>query len=323
MNTDPRLRDAMQQVLLACLPGVLVLFWVYGWGVLCNLLLCAASALLTEAALLRLRGRPVLPALNDGSALVSACLLAVALPAYAPWWIPVIAAGSAIALGKQLYGGVGRNPFNPAMLGYAVVLLSFPAPMTHWPAPQALDLGHALQALSGVAERPDAWAQATVLDGLRQNRSLTIDELFASHPGFGHLAGRGSEWASLAFLAGGLFLLQRKVISWQAPVAMLGSLFLISLLCWNGSGSDSNGSPLLHLLAGSTMLSAFFIVTEPVSGPKTPWGRLVFGAMVGVLTYLIRTWGNYPDGAAFAVLLMNLCVPALDRWAQQRRPETA
>ncbi|OAI88479.1 RnfABCDGE type electron transport complex subunit D [Pseudomonas putida] len=323
MNTDPRLRDAMQQVLLACLPGVLVLFWVYGWGVLCNLLLCAASALLTEAALLRLRGRPVLPALNDGSALVSACLLAVALPAYAPWWIPVIAAGSAIALGKQLYGGVGRNPFNPAMLGYAVVLLSFPVPMTHWPAPQALDLGHALQALSGVAERPDAWAQATVLDGLRQNRSLTIDELFASHPGFGHLAGRGSEWASLAFLAGGLFLLQRKVISWQAPVAMLGSLFLISLLCWNGSGSDSNGSPLLHLLAGSTMLSAFFIVTEPVSGPKTPWGRLVFGAMVGVLIYLIRTWGNYPDGAAFAVLLMNLCVPALDRWAQQRRPETA
>lgn len=323
MNTDPRLRDAMQQVLLACLPGVLVLFWVYGWGVLCNLLLCAASALLAEAALLRLRGRPVLPALNDGSALVSACLLAVALPAYAPWWIPVIAAGSAIALGKQLYGGVGRNPFNPAMLGYAVVLLSFPVPMTHWPAPQALDLGHALQALSGVAERPDAWAQATVLDGLRQNRSLTIDELFASHPGFGHLAGRGSEWASLAFLAGGLFLLQRKVISWQAPAAMLGSLFLISLLCWNGSGSDSNGSPLLHLLAGSTMLSAFFIVTEPVSGPKTPWGRLVFGAMVGVLTYLIRTWGNYPDGAAFAVLLMNLCVPALDRWAQQRRPETA
>lgn len=323
MNTDPRLRDAMQQVLLACLPGVLVLFWVYGWGVLCNLLLCAASALLTEAALLRLRGHPVLPALNDGSALVSACLLAVALPAYAPWWIPVIAAGSAIALGKQLYGGVGRNPFNPAMLGYAVVLLSFPVPMTHWPAPQALDLGHALQALSGFAERPDAWAQATVLDGLRQNRSLTIDELFASHPGFGHLAGRGSEWASLAFLAGGLFLLQRKVISWQTPVAMLGSLFLVSLLCWNGSGSDSNGSPLLHLLAGSTMLSAFFVVTEPVSGPKTPWGRLVGGAMVGVLIYLIRTWGNYPDGAAFAVLLMNLCVPALDRLAQQRRPETA
>lgn len=323
MTTDPRLRNAMQQVLLACLPGVLVLFWVYGWGVLFTLLLSTASALLTEAVLLRLRGRPVFPALNDGSALVSACLLAIALPTYAPWWIPVIAASSAIALGKQLYGGVGRNPFNPAMLGYAVVLLSFPLPMTHWPAPQALDLGHGFSAVFGLGEKPDAWAQATVLDGLRQNRSLTIDELFASHPGFGHLAGRGSEWASLAFLAGGLFLLQRKVISWQTPVAMLGSLFVVSLLCWNGSGSDSNGSPLLHLLAGSTMLTAFFIATEPVSGPKTPWGRLLFGASLGVLIYLIRTWGNYPDGAAFAVLLMNLGVPALDRWAARRQPEAA
>ena len=104
---------------------------------------------------------------------------------------------------------------------------------------------------------------------------------------------------------------------------MLGSLFMISLLCWNGSGSDSNGSPLLHLLAGSTMLTAFFIVTEPVSGPKTTWGRLLFGAAVGVLIYLIRTWGNYPDGAAFAVLLMNLGVPALDRWAGRRHPEAA
>ncbi|MDU9390138.1 RnfABCDGE type electron transport complex subunit D [Pseudomonas sp. zfem002] len=321
VETDVRLRSAMQLVLLACLPGFLVLFWTYGWGVLFNLLLAAAGALLTEAALLRLRQRPLRPALNDGSALVSAVLLAIALPAQAPWWLPLIAASSAIALGKQLYGGVGRNPLNPAMLGYAVVLLSFPVQMTHWPAPQAPDLGHSLDALFSLGERPDAWAQATVLDGLRQNRSLTIDELFASHPGFGHFAGRGSEWASLAFLAGGLFLLQRKVISWHAPLALLGSLFVISLLCWNGSGSDSNGSPLLHLLAGSTMLGAFFIVTEPVSGAKTPWGRLLFGAGVGVLVYLLRTWGNYPDGMAFAVLLMNLCVPALDRWGERRQPE--
>ncbi|MDR0280320.1 MAG: RnfABCDGE type electron transport complex subunit D [Paucimonas sp.] len=320
-ETDARLRSAMQQVLLACLPGLLVLFWVFGWGVLFNLLCTTAAALATEAALLRLRQRPVRVALNDGSALVSACLLAVALPAHVPWWLPVIAAGSAIALGKQLYGGVGRNPFNPAMLGYGVVLLSFPVHMTHWPTPQGLDFAHSLDALFGLGDRPDAWAGATVLDGLRQNRSLTVDELFASHPGFGHFAGRSSEWASLAFLASGLFLLQRKVISWHAPVAMLASLFVISLLCWNGSGSDSNGSPLLHLLAGSTMLCAFFIVTEPVSGPKTPWGRLMFGAGVGVLIYLIRTWGNYPDGAAFAVLLMNLGVPALDRWAERRQGE--
>lgn len=318
---DTRLRDTMGLVLLACAPGLLTLFWLYGWGVLLNLLLAASTALLTEAALLRLRRRPVLAALNDGSALVSATLLAAALPTHAPWWLTVVAAASAIGLGKQLYGGVGRNPFNPAMVGYAVVLLSFPVQMTHWPAPLALDLGHSLNALLGLGERPDAWAQATVLDGLRQNRSLTIDELFASHPGFGQFAGRGSEWASLAFLAGGLFLLQRKVIAWHTPVAMLASLFVVSLLCWNGSGSDSNGSPLLHLLAGSTMLGAFFIATEPVSAPKTPRGRLLFGAALGMLVYLIRTWGNYPDGTAFAVLLMNLCAPALDRWAERRQTE--
>ncbi|MEE1921070.1 RnfABCDGE type electron transport complex subunit D [Pseudomonas sp. 148P] len=321
VETDVRLRSAMQLVLLACLPGLLTLFWVFGWGVLFNLLCTTAAALATEAVCLRLRQRSVLVALNDGSALVSACLLAIALPAHAPWWLPAIAASSAIALGKQLYGGVGRNPFNPAMLGYAVVLLSFPVHMTQWPAPQALDLGHSLDALLGFGERPDAWAGATVLDGLRQNRSLTVDELFASHPGFGHFAGRGSEWASLAFLVGGLLLLQRKVISWHAPAGMLASLFVVSLLCWNGSGSDSNGSPILHLLAGSTMLCAFFIITEPVSGPKTAAGRLLFGAGVGGLVYLIRTWGNYPDGAAFAVLLMNLCVPALDRWAERRQAE--
>jgi electron transport complex protein RnfD len=155
--------------------------------------------------------------------------------------------------------------------------------------------------------------QATALDSLRINKSLTMDELFAANPAFGRFGGRGVEWINLAFLAGGLWLLQRRVIAWQAPVGMLASLFVVSLLCWNGSGSDSHGSPLFHLLSGATMLGAFFIITEPVSGAKSPLARLLFGVGVGLLTYLIRTWGGYPDGVAFAVLLMNLCVPALER----------
>lgn len=316
-----RLRSTMTLVLLACLPGVLTLLWQHGWGLLFNLLLCTVCALACEALLLALQRRPVLPSINDGSALVSATLLAVALPAYAPWWVPVIATASAIALGKHLYGGVGKNPFNPAMLGYAVVLLTFPQHMTQWPGAQLLDLGTSLQHVLGFStpEQPDAWAQATILDGLRNNRSLTVDELFASHPGFGHFGGKGSEWVNLAFLLGGLLLLQRKVFSWHAPVGLLASLFVISLLCWNGSGSDSHGSPLLHMLSGSTMLAAFFIATEPVSGPKSPQARLLFGIGMGLLIYLIRIWGNYPDGTAFAVLLMNLCVPALERWAERRR----
>ncbi|PXX73870.1 electron transport complex protein RnfD [Pseudomonas sp. LAMO17WK12:I10] len=315
---DERLRQAMQRVLLATLPGLLALFWLFGWGILINLLLACATALAVEAAVLRLRQWPLRPFLGDGSALVSATLLTLALPPYCPWWLTVSAAACALLFGKHLYGGVGKNPFNPAMLGYALVLVSFPQQMTHWPASHGLDLLGGLQQIFGIAldrTAPDAWAQATALDSLRINKSLTIDELFAGNAAFGHFGGKGLEWVNLAFLAGGAFLLQQRVFSWHAPAGMLGSLFVISLLCWNGSGSDSHGSPFFHLLSGATMLGAFFIVTEPVSGPRNTKARLLFGVGVGLLTYLIRTWGGYPDGVAFAVLLMNLAVPALERLA--------
>lgn len=311
---DDRLQQAMKQVLLATLPGLLALFWLYGWGVLINLLLAASTALLVEAGVTRLRRQPLQPTLSDGSALVSATLLAAALPPYCPWWLTVIAIASGLLFGKHLYGGIGKNPFNPAMLGFALVMVLFPQPMTHWPA-HGMNLLAAFEQVFNPGQAPDAWVQATALDSLRINKSLTMDELFAASPAFGHFGGRGVEWANLAFLAGGLLLLQRRVIGWQAPVGMLVSLFVVSLLFWNGSGSDSHGSPLFHLLSGATMLGAFFIITEPVSGAKSPLARLLFGVGVGLLTYLIRTWGGYPDGVAFAVLLMNLCVPALERFA--------
>jgi len=321
---DERLRQAMGRVLLATLPGVLALMWVYGWGVIFNLLLSGLTALAVEALVLRLRRRPLKPALGDGSALVSATLLAVALPAYSPWWLTVTATACALLFGKHVWGGVGSNPFNPAMLGYALVLLAFPQHMSQWPTLHGIGLGDGLRHVAGIAQAPDGWAGATALDSLQINRSLTIDELFASDPAFGRWGGRGVEWVNLAFLAGGLFLLQQRVFSWHAPVGMLASLFTVSLLCWNGSGSDSHGSPLFHLLTGATMLGAFFIVTEPVSGARTPLARLLFGAGAGLLVYLIRTWGGFPDGVAFAVLLMNLGVPALDRFveARQRRSPT-
>lgn len=313
---DPRLRTSMGLVLLACLPGLLALLWLHGWGMLLNLLLSATAALLCEAVLAALRGQALSTALGDGSALVTAVLLAAALPTLAPWWLPVVAASVAIGFGKQAFGGVGRNPFNPAMVGYAFVLLSFPLQMNHWPG-QPPGLLDSLQQVFTGGEQIDAWARPTLLDGLRHNRSLTIEELFASHPGFGNIGGRGSEWVNLAFLLGGLFLLQRNVISWHAPLGLLTGLFVFSLLGWNGSGSDSNGSPLLHLFSGSTMLAAFFIATEPVSGPRNERARLYFGLGAGLLIYLIRTWGSYPDGTAFAVLLMNLMAPTLERLTAQ------
>jgi electron transport complex protein RnfD len=314
---NERLQKTMALVLLATLPGVLTLLWFYGWGIVVNWLLAGAMALAVEASVLTLRRQQAMPALSDGSALVSATLLALALPPYSPWWLTLLASGFAILFGKHVFGGVGKNPFNPAMLGYAMALVSFPQQMSQWPAPHGLNLLGSVQHIFGVnlgsMAAPDAWAQATALDALRINKSLTIDELFAGNPSFGRWGGRGAEWINLAFLAGGVFLLRQRVYSWHAPVGMLGSLFVISLLCWNGSGSDSHGSPLFHLLSGASMLGAFFIVTEPVSGPSSPRARLLFGVGVGVMTYLIRTCGGYPDGVAFAVLLMNLAVPALER----------
>lgn len=322
-SVDTRLQQAMKLVLLATLPGMLAMFWFYGWGVLINLLLASTGALAAEALVLHLRKRAFKPTLSDGSALVSATLLALALPPYCPWWLTVSAAVLAMVFGKHLYGGVGSNPFNPAMLGFALVMVTFPQPMTQWPASHSMALWDGLQQIFGFGQLPDAWVRATALDSLRINKSLTIDELFTTNPAFGHFGGRGVEWINLAFLAGGAFLLQRRVFSWHAPVGMLASLFIISLLCWNGSGSDSNGSPLFHLLAGASMLGAFFIVTEPVSGARSPGARLLFGIGVGLLTYLIRTWGGYPDGVAFAVLLMNLCVPTLERFVAARQERTS
>lgn len=322
---DERLQQAMKLVLLALLPGMAVMFWLNGWGMLINLLLAGITALATEALVLQLRKRPLWPTLQDGSALVTATLLALALPAYCPWWVTVGAALCAMAFGKHLYGGVGSNPFNPAMLGFALVMVSFPQQLTHWPVSHGMDLLKGVQHVFGfgVDQAPDAWAQATALDSLRINKSLTMDELFTANPAFGRYGGHGVEWVNLAFLAGGVFLLQRRVFTWHAPAGMLSSLFVISLLCWNGSGSDSNGSPLFHLLTGASMLGAFFIATEPVSGPRTSGARLLFGAGVGLLTYVIRTWGGYPDGVAFAVLLMNLGVPALDRLVASRQERLA
>ncbi|MDP3845557.1 MAG: RnfABCDGE type electron transport complex subunit D [Pseudomonas sp.] len=313
-----RTQQVMLQVLLATLPGVLALTWLFGVGTLVNLLWAGLLALGFEAAVLAIRQRPIGFYLRDGSALVTAVLLALALPPYAPWWLTLVAVGFAISFGKQLYGGLGQNPFNPAMLGYVVVLISFPLEMTRWPAPHGVGMLAGIEQIFGLAQLPDGWSQATALDVLKTNKSLTIDELWANNPAFGSLGGRAVEWVNGAFLLGGLYLLHKKLISWHAPLGMLGALFVMSLVFWNGSGSDSNGSPLFHLLSGASMLGAFFIVTDPVSGATSNLGRLIFGAGVGVLVYIIRTWGGYPDGVAFAVLLMNLAAPTIDYYSRPR-----
>ena len=308
----------MLLVVAACLPGTLTLTWLFGVGTLINLIWASVVAIVVEAAILKIRQRPLAFYLRDGSALLTAVLLALALPPYAPWWLTLVAVGFAIVFGKQLYGGLGQNPFNPAMLGYVVVLISFPFEMTSWPAPHSVGMLEGLQQILGIAALPDGWSQATALDSLKINKSLTMEELWAANPAFGSIGGTAVEWVNAAFLLGGLFLLHKRIISWHAPVGMLAALAVMSLLFWNGSGSDSNGSPLFHLFTGATMLGAFFIVTDPVSGATSNLGRVIFGAGVGILVYIIRTWGGYPDGVAFAVLLMNLTAPTIDYYSRPR-----
>lgn len=311
-------RNLMLRVILAAIPGLLVSCWFFGLGPLFNVLLCALFATGFETLVLKLRQRPVMFYLKDYSVLVTAVLLGLALPPWSPWWLLLVATGFAVVFGKQLFGGLGQNPFNPAMLGYVVVLVSFPVEMTSWPAAHAVTLQGGLAHMFAGTPWLDGWSQATVLDSLKNNQGLTLDELWQGYNGFGWLSSLDSELTNLAFLLGGLWLLHKRVYTWHAPVGMLAALFVMSLVFWGGSGSESNGSPLFHLFSGATMLGAFFIITDPVSSATSTRGRLLFGIGAGVLIYIIRSWGGYPDAIAFSVLLMNLCAPTLDYFTRPR-----
>lgn len=320
--------DVMRLVILATIPGVLALTLAFGWGTLVNILLASIFGLGLEALALMFRKRPIKFYLNDYTALVTAVLLAIALPPYASWWLTLTGMLFSIIVAKHLYGGMGYNPFNPAMVGYVVLLISFPVQMTSWAAPIALlpagvsvpgPVDTLLISL-GFMQLPaiDGFTMATPLDLLRQNNALMVEDLKQQYTQFGRWGGLGWEWASLGFLAGGLFLLYKKIYTWHAPVSMLASLFLISVIFYDGGSSDSIGSPIMQLLAGASMFGAWFIVTDPVSSAVSNKGRIIFGAGVGILIFLIRKWGNYPDAVAFAVLLMNFSAPFIDHYTQPK-----
>lgn len=311
----------MQNVLLATVPGIVVLTHFFGFGTLVNILWGCVVAIACEALALKLRGRPLGFYLKDCSVLVTAFLLCIALPPYAPWWLIAVGIASAVLLGKQLYGGLGYNPFNPAMVGYVVLLISFPVQMTAWAPPRGVGelpgLWEAIQACFSPASF-DGITMATPLDVMKQNTSLLVEDLWEQTPQFGRWAGIGWEWVNIAFLAGGLWLLSQRIFTWHAPVAMLVSLALVSAIFYDGGSSTSGGSPLFHLLSGATMFGAFFIVTDPVSSAVSVKGKLIYGAAIGILIYVIRVRGNYPDAVAFAVLIMNFTAPFIDYYTQPR-----
>lgn len=317
----------MLKVLLALIPGIVVYTWLFGGGVLITLAIATMTALSTEALMLKLRNRPVIPFLSDYSAVITAWLLALAIPPLAPWWLIVVGTAFAIIIAKQLYGGLGYNPFNPAMVGYAVLLISFPVLMTKWPAALSLaetklsfmDQFHYIfsQALPANISI-DAVTSATPLDYLKTQLKLkqSMDSIQAA-PIFGVLGTKGSEYVALTYLLGGLFLWQQKIITWHLPTAFLGSIVTMAGLFWMIDPAQY-ANPGFHLFSGASMLAAFFIITDPISGPTTPKGKLYFAAGIGIITYLIRVYGGYPDGVAFAVIFMNICVPLIDMYTQPR-----
>ena len=308
----------MVRVALALLPGILVYAWFFGAGILVQCVLAVGFALALESLILRLRGRPVSLFIRDGSALVTGLLFALCVPPLTPWWISLIGVVFAIAAAKHAFGGIGYNPFNPAMAGFVFVLLCFPREMNTWPAgpgtiEHALGSGDTLRAifLPG-REAVDAVSGATALGYMKSRLGLMsmVSEI-RTDAVFGTFAGRGWEWISAGFLAGGIALLFTGIIKWQIPAAMLIALAAISTV-FHLYDADVYASPLFHLFGGATLLGAFFIATDPVSASTTPRGRLIYGALIGILTYVIRVWGAYPDGIAFAVLLGNAAAPLID-----------
>lgn len=318
----------MRLVLLATIPGVIALTLSFGWGTIINIALASLFGLALEASALSFRKRPIKFYLNDYSALVTAVLLGVALPPYSAWWLILTGMLFAIIVAKHLYGGMGYNPFNPAMVGYVVLLISFPVQMTSWAAPIELladaasvpNLFDSLLIALGFMQLPaiDGFTMATPLDLMRQNNALMTADLAAQYAQFGRWGGTGWEWANIGFLAGGLYLLYRKIYTWHAPISMLVALFLLSAIFYDGGSSASIGSPLFQLFSGATMFGAFFIVTDPVTSAVSNKGRMIYGAGIGTLIFLIRKWGNYPDAVAFAVLLMNFGAPLIDHYTQPK-----
>lgn len=321
MNNSPytlkpaSVRSVMLRVLIALLPGVAAYVWFFGAAILVQILLASVTVLLAEAAMLKLRGKPLLQYLGDGSALVTAWLIALTFPPIAPWWLTVLGAALAIIVAKHLYGGLGQNPFNPAMVAFALMIVAYPSLMSQWPAVGFTDFGAQWQAIFGPRQL-DAITMATPLDALRTalntpEAKASVAGVLGSNASIGNIGGKGWEWIALGYGIGGLWLIQQRIVTWHLPLAYLGSLLAVSGL-FVLIDPILYAPPSFHLLTGGAMLAAFFIVTDPVSGCTTPRGKLIFAAGAALLTWVIRNFGAYPDGIAFAVLLMNIVAPLID-----------
>lgn len=292
----------MLWVMVALVPGLAAMTYVLGPGVLWNLLILSLACVLCEGIIAKARGKALVEVfhqLQDCSALLTAWLIAICLPPYCQIGILCLAAVSAIGLAKQAYGGLGKNLFNPAMVGYAVILVSFPQALANWP-----DLADGL-----ANNKPDALSGATLLTEFRYRQGLTTQEFIIVFDN----AFSEQKLIMFSFLVGGLLLTFRRLLAWRIPAAMFAGVMLASLFGYDAGSSASLGSAWFHWTTGGFVAAAFFIATDPVTHPRMHRQQIIFGVVVGVLIYLIRSYGGYPDGIAFAILFANCLTPLLNR----------
>ncbi|MBF0469738.1 MAG: RnfABCDGE type electron transport complex subunit D [Gammaproteobacteria bacterium] len=320
----------MSLVMIALVPATLFGLYQYGWPAIFLFIITLTTAVVAEGISLRIAGKPIRPFLFDGSALLTGWLLALTLPPWAPWWIAVVGALLAIIVGKQIFGGLGQNLFNPAMVARVALLISFPLEMTLFTSPLPLGSASApgmiegLLITLGLGTTPDAITSATILGHFQTElgRGVSVDQIATTTDSiwqlsWGSISGSMGETSALLLLAGGLFLLWQRIITWHIPLAMLSTLFLSAAL-FHWLDPTHYISPLTHLLSGAAILGAFFIATDLVTSPVSIRGQIVFGIGCGLLTFIIRTWASYPEGVAFAVMLMNSLTPLLDHYLKPR-----
>jgi Na+-translocating ferredoxin:NAD+ oxidoreductase subunit D len=333
LNSARPTSNIMLLVCAALIPGLLAQIYFLGLGVLINVVLCASVALLAESFILLLRKRHVANTLNDNSALLTGILIGLAVPPLLPWWMSLIGVSFAIILAKQLYGGLGFNPFNPAMVGYVLLLISFPVEMTAWLPPQELaesspSLLESLQIIftsqtsAGTKvldfqTLADGFTMATPLDHSKTAISMgSMTSEINSNSNF-NLASENWTWINLGYLLGGLYLLALRIIHWHIPFSLLASVIVFSSLLYLIDNQNYQ-STSFHLFSGATMLGAFFIATDPVTASTTFKGRLIYGASIGFFVVIIRTYGGYPEAMAFAVLLLNIASPTIDHYTKPK-----
>ena len=310
-HSGDSVRRNMLLVILALLPAYVVSVIEFGWGALITAAISVAACVLTEWLISRYLLKESKQSIGDLSAVLTGLLLAFNLPSSLDWWIVLIGAVVAIGVGKMSFGGLGQNPFNPALVGRVFLLISFPAQMTTWPVAK----GFATSYL-------DAETGATPLYFLKHIGKTgdlsTLDQLPSLMDSFlGAMGGSLGEVSAAALILGGIILICCRVITWHIPVAIIGTVALFSWIA-TPAGMDPHVFIGYELLSGGLMLGAFFMATDYVTSPMSAWGKIIFGIGIGFIMMVIRTWGAYPEGMSFAILIMNACVPLLNKIRPQR-----